>query len=337
MGDKVEKTAYGQTYVHQADGSKVIPGSKRPDGTFRPDVRVKGTYVPPEETGAFKTKVVSEMQEKQKLRDAGYVPGMAPPEPGRIPGMPPQDDGFQTQKSKKKKPKKPQEDVAEEKEAKAEAAPKEEVAKPVPKEEPKKEVKKEEPKKAEAKKEEPKKEEKKAEPKKEEKKAEPKKEEKEAEEGGEVTTEKLLRKAKKKLGEIEALIAKKAGQEMSEEEQKKVSKKAEFEAEIKYLEKVQTGKAVAPPPPKAKAAAKTAAKAEKVETKEAAGMALSPKTSADVEAAQKRLRNVQKKLREIEGLEEKKKGGTALSAEQEDKLTRKVEFEIELKHLSTIR
>merc|ERR1719324_818064 len=188
----------------------------------------------------------------------------------------------------------------------------------------------------------------KMEPKKESPKMAPKPEPKKAAapaEDAEMTTDKLLRKAKKKLGEIEALIAKKAGQEMSPEEQQKVAKKAEFEAEIKYLEKVQSGKAVAPPP-KAKAAAKAAAAKTAAKSPEAKGakepqaaapLALSPKTSADVEAAQKRLRNVQKKLREIEQLEEKKKGGTALSAEQEDKLTRKVEFEIELKHLSTIR
>jgi len=266
--------------------------------------------------------------------DAGYVPGMAPPEPGtRIPGLPPTDDGFQTQKKKKQKPKpKPQEDE----EAKADVAPKEEPPKP----EPKKEVKKEEPKK-ETPKMEPAKSPK-MEPKKESPKMAPKPEPKKAAapaEDAEMTTDKLLRKAKKKLGEIEALIAKKAGQEMSPEEQQKVSKKAEFEAEIKYLEKVQSGKAVAPPPPKAKAAAKAVAKTEdkKEKAPAEAPMALSPKTSADVEAAQKRLRNVQKKLREIEQLEEKKKGGTSLSAEQEDKVSRKVEFEIELKHLSTIR
>jgi len=281
--------------------------------------------------------------------DAGYVPGMAPPEPGtRIPGLPPTDDGFQTQKKKKQKPKpKPQEDE----EAKADVAPKEEPPKP----EPKKEVKKEEPKKetpkmepAKSPKMEPKKETPKMEPAKSPKmapKPEPKKEAPKAAaaapaEDAEMTTDKLLRKAKKKLGEIEALIAKKAGQEMSPEEQQKVSKKAEFEAEIKYLQKVQSGKAVAPPPPKAKAAAKAVAKAEDKKEKAPvteAPMALSPKTSADVEAAQKRLRNVQKKLREIEQLMEKKKGGTELSAEQEEKVSRKVEFEIELKHLSTIR
>merc|ERR1719197_1537483 len=65
--------------------------------------------------------------------------------------------------------------------------------------------------------------------------------------------EKLMRKAKKKLNEIETL--EKRGPPYTPEEEAKVNRKDEFLAEIKYLEKVQKGQTAAAKGKQAAAAA----------------------------------------------------------------------------------
>lgn len=333
----VSKTQMGTVYVEQEDGSKVIPGSRRPDGTMRKPVRVKEGYTPTEENK------YESMGAKMAARSA-YPPGFAPPEEPtktRIPGLP---DDFveQNNKAAKKKKNKAEKKANAENAAVADEAPKE---KATPKMEPKPEPKltpkvapKEEPKKEAI-----------AEP---EKQVEP---EKQAE------PEKRLKNVKKKLNEIDTLLAKPKGS-LSEDQQKKVATKAEFEAEVKYLEKVIAGTArgIAP------AAAKEAAKAEAVKKqqaqkkkgpaeapvvpvpvpvkvepvvvapapkqaakakKEAAAAAAPP--PADAGETAKRIRNVKKKLTEIEKLE----AGKELSEDQKAKVGRKKELQVELKHL----
>jgi len=56
------------------DDCDVIPGSRRPDGTLRKEIRVRKGYVPPEQQQRFETKGT-------RFRDSqvpGFVPGMDP-------------------------------------------------------------------------------------------------------------------------------------------------------------------------------------------------------------------------------------------------------------------
>mmetsp|Transcript_49994 Transcript_49994/g.93521 ORF Transcript_49994/g.93521 Transcript_49994/m.93521 type:complete len:191 (+) Transcript_49994:50-622(+) len=122
----VETTNTGTVYHVQEDGSKVIPGSRRPDGTFRKPVRVRAGYTPLEEN-------LYKGPEVQQRTQARGIPGLGPAEPqrppqrnGPIPGMagPPATANAEKVKAPKAKqePKaKPQAKA----EAKAEAKPEE--------------------------------------------------------------------------------------------------------------------------------------------------------------------------------------------------------------------
>eukprot|EP00438_Fugacium_kawagutii_P011533 Skav230141 [mRNA] locus=scaffold1301:177911:186300:- [translate_table: standard] len=69
----VETTNTGTVYHIQDDGSKVIAGSRRPDGTYRKPVRVRAGYTPLEEN-LYKG---PEAQQRAQAR-SGHIPGMAP-------------------------------------------------------------------------------------------------------------------------------------------------------------------------------------------------------------------------------------------------------------------
>jgi len=346
---QIEKTTYGETYVVQDDGSKVIPESKRPDGTYRKPIRVKEGFTPAGETRYDGPAHIA--AQKQAGAAAAYPtayeePGSVPLGERRIPGFTPDPTDAKPagKKSRRRKGKGTQEGgaAAEDEEAAGAAEEGEEVAEVVEEVE----VKQPEPaKKAE-----------------EAPKAEPV-----AVESKYGEEEKAIRKAKKKLVMIETL--EKRGPPYTAEEQEKVDKKDEFLAEIKYWEKVaakpaapvqnqQNAKAKAAPqkpqkqePQKQEPASKSK-KQEPAPKKAEAPASHSPKTpekvpakapakeaapaapkmdSAEVEAAQKRLRNVKKKLAEIEKLQN---SGKDLDADQMDKVSRKGEFDAEMKHLS---
>eukprot|EP00933_Yihiella_yeosuensis_P014194 TRINITY_DN12807_c2_g1_i1.p1 TRINITY_DN12807_c2_g1~~TRINITY_DN12807_c2_g1_i1.p1 ORF type:complete len:205 (-),score=59.56 TRINITY_DN12807_c2_g1_i1:144-758(-) len=67
----VETTNTGTVYHVQEDGSKVIAGSRRPDGTFRKPVRVRAGYTPLEENRY-------NGPEAQQRFHARGIPGMGP-------------------------------------------------------------------------------------------------------------------------------------------------------------------------------------------------------------------------------------------------------------------
>jgi partner of Y14 and mago protein len=348
MTVSVEKTTYGETYVVQDDGSKVIPESKRPDGTIRKAIRVKEGFTPSGETRYDGPDHIA----KQKAATAaaayptGYESSSLALGERRIPGyMPDASDGKPEAKKKSRRRKgknanaEEGPDGADEEAAEvADAAEGGEVAEveAVEVKQPEPEKKAEEAPKAAAPAEAP--------------------VSKYAEE------EKLIRKAKKKLNDIETL--EKRGPPYTPEEEAKVSRKAEFLNEIKYLEKVQKGQAStakgkqaaaapqkeqpkkqepaaqqkkqesAPKPSKAEApaAAPKSPKQAPKSPKQAPAAPAGPKMdAAEVEAAQKRLRNVKKKLTEIDNL---KSSGKELSAEQMAKVERKGELDIEMSHLN---
>ncbi|KAF8819289.1 mago binding protein [Cardiosporidium cionae] len=53
---RIERSAMGETYVVGDSGEKVIKGSRRKDGSYRKDIRVKPGYIPTEEQASFKTR-----------------------------------------------------------------------------------------------------------------------------------------------------------------------------------------------------------------------------------------------------------------------------------------
>lgn len=121
----VETTNTGTTYHIQEDGSKVIAGTRRPDGTYRKPVRVRAGYTPLEEN-------LYKGPEVQQRAQARGIPGLGPEtqrpsaRSGHIPGMAPDSEPKAKPKAKPKEPKEPK-PQAPKAEVKAKAAPKAEA------------------------------------------------------------------------------------------------------------------------------------------------------------------------------------------------------------------
>jgi partner of Y14 and mago protein len=64
----------GDTRVELADGNTIIPSTRRPDGTWRKEIRVRPGYVPMEEAGAYKAPAAARSS-------SGLPIGAAEPEP----------------------------------------------------------------------------------------------------------------------------------------------------------------------------------------------------------------------------------------------------------------
>jgi len=316
---EVTKTTHGETYVQTDDDFKVIPGSKRADGTMRKEIKVKAGYTPPEET-----KYMGPAAKAAAAAGAtGYPAADAAPEKPRIPGFTGTglEEPFQGKPAPKKKNRNRGNKNKGEKADEGEAAAAEET-----KDAPKKEEAKEDPKK-----------------------------------DGPSETEKEIKKRNKKIREIDALLER--GTPLSLEEQKKVDNKNTLVKEIKHLEKVAKGivpavpvapKSKAAPPPAIAAAAskkeaaapvepvvkagapvvvpfekKSKAKAKAKAAAKPAPVAPAELTEEEKVAKTKRLRNVRKKLKDIEETEKK----TELTADQQAKIAGKKEVLAEEKDL----
>lgn len=46
----------GEDQVKQKDGERIIAPTRRPDGTYRKQIRIRPGYVPPEETAIYRPK-----------------------------------------------------------------------------------------------------------------------------------------------------------------------------------------------------------------------------------------------------------------------------------------